>query len=241
MPRRKAPPISPPREPRALSNNQDAAGRTGPAFHRERGACLRRGRAKEGASERRAHRLPVFRRTNVSRETFFAAIRCDEESAWRELGDRAASVRWGWWDEALCGSAGYDGAGAEGARRQRRVRWGWHVGALGEHSVCDGAGTTGCIAWTWRYAGVLRRGAKTRPRAMRSAAMTCVRLGGAWKGPCGIGTGSPALVIDVRMFHVKHSAAQHATPRIIRARHGSAGRLQQRDTLRKGGARCSAA
>lgn len=182
MPRRKAPPISPPRAPRALSNNQNAAGRAGPAFHWERGACLRRGRAKEGASERRAHRLPVFRRTNVSRETFFAAIRCDEESAWRELGDRAASVRWGWWDEALCGSAGYDGAGAEGARRQRRVRWGWHVGALGEHSVCDGAVTTGCIAWTWRYAGVLRRGAKTRPRAMRSAAMTCVRLGGGMEG-----------------------------------------------------------
>ena len=144
MPRRKAPPISPPREPRALSNNQDAAGRTGPAFHRERGACLRRGRAKEGASERRAHRLPVFRRTNVSRETFFAAIRCDEESAWRERGDRAASVRWGWWDEALCGSAGCDGAGAEGARRQRRVRWGWHDGVYSVDVALRWRAAAGC-------------------------------------------------------------------------------------------------
>lgn len=137
---------------------------------------------------------------------------------------------------ALAGSAGCDGAGAEGARRALGMRWGRHDGV---YSVD--------VAIRWRAAAGCED-----PAACDAERCDDVRgARGAWKGPCGIGTGSPALVIDVRMFHVKHSAAQHATPRIvgaqhatpriIRARHGSAGRLQQRDTLRKGGARCSAA
>ena len=128
------------------------------------------------------------------------------------------------------------GLARRGARRALGMRWGRHDGV---YSVD--------VAIRWRAAAGCED-----PAACDAERCDDVRgARGAWKGPCGIGTGSPALVIDVRMFHVKHSAAQHAasrivgaqhvTSRIIRARHGSAGRLQHRDTVRKGGARCSAA
>ena len=125
------------------------------------------------------------------------------------------------------------GLARRGARRALGMRWGRHDGvysvdvAIRWRAAEGGASRSADVAIRWRA--TAESEGPSRSVAQRAAMMYVTRgghgkevgkRGGRGRGGLGgFGAGLPvhSLVIDVRMFHVKHSAAQHAAPRIVGA------------------------